>query len=72
MPSKGRRRSLEDDRAIEDAVLDEVAEVCLAYNARVVTDQYRSAGVADYLRGETASALRYLQPLDLSRSDADA
>src|SRR5713101_7406981 len=29
-------------------------------------------GVADYLRGETAAAQRYLEPLDLSRSEADA
>jgi len=36
-------------------------------------DQARvRAGVADYLRGETAAASRYLQSLDLAHSEADA
>jgi phage terminase large subunit-like protein len=49
-PSPRKARSLDEARTIEDAVLDEVAVVCLSYGARVVTDQYRAAGVADYLR----------------------
>lgn len=49
-PSPQKPRSLEEGRAIEDAVLDEVAEVCLAYGAHVVTDQFRAVGVVDYLR----------------------
>jgi hypothetical protein len=49
-PARQKPRSLEEGRAIEDALLDEVAHVCLGYGARVVTDQYRAAGVVDYLR----------------------
>lgn len=49
-PPVARERSLEESRAIEDQVLDEVADVCLRYGARAVTDQYRAAGVVEYLR----------------------
>jgi hypothetical protein len=50
MPSPHKARTLDEARAIEDAVLDEAAAVCLGYGARVVTDQFKSRGVADYLR----------------------
>ncbi len=49
-PSRRKPGSLAEGRAIEDAVLDEVAAECLRYGARVVTDQYKAAGVVDYLR----------------------
>jgi len=54
-PPKRKARSLEEERAIEDAVLDEVAAECLRYGARVVTDQFKAAGVADYLRRKGVS-----------------
>jgi len=49
-PAKRKPRSFEERRAIEDAVLDEVAAVCLRYGARVVTDQYAAPAIVDYLR----------------------
>jgi hypothetical protein len=42
--------SFEDRRAVEDAVLGEVAAVCRAYRARVVTDQYAAPQIVDRLR----------------------
>lgn len=48
--TRRRGRSLEGDRRFEDELLDEVAEVCLAYQARVVTDQHRAPGVVEYLQ----------------------
>lgn len=48
--TRRRARSLKGDRRFEDELLDEVAEVCLAYGARVVTDQHRAPGVVEYLR----------------------
>lgn len=49
---KRQRRSLAESRELEDARLDDVAQVCLRYGASVVTDQHRAGGVADYLRGK--------------------
>lgn len=49
-PSRAKPGSFEERRAIEDAVLDEVAEVCLRYRARVVTDQYAARSLVDYLQ----------------------
>jgi hypothetical protein len=49
-PSRVKPASLEEGRRLEDAVLAEVADECLRYGAQVVTDQYRAAGVVDYLR----------------------
>jgi hypothetical protein len=45
-----RPESFGERRDIEDALLDEVAELCLAYKARAVTDQHLSRSVVDYLR----------------------
>jgi hypothetical protein len=49
-PARRKPRSLEEQRAVEDAVLAEVAEVCARYGGRAVTDQYKAAGVVDRLR----------------------
>jgi hypothetical protein len=49
-PSKQKPGSFEERRELEDTVLSEVARVCLAYNARIVTDQYQAAAVTDFLR----------------------
>ncbi len=49
-PSKRKAVAFEERREREDAVLAEVAEVCLRYRARVVTDQYAAPAVVDYLR----------------------
>lgn len=50
-PRAGRRSaSFEDRRQVEDAVLAEVAEICLRYRARVVTDQFAAQPVMDFLR----------------------
>ena len=43
--------SLEASREVEDAVLAEVAQVLRHFDARGITDQYRSAGVTERLRG---------------------
>jgi hypothetical protein len=42
--------TLEASREVEDAVLAEVAQVLRAFDARGITDQYRSAGVTERLR----------------------
>ena len=42
--------SLEEAREVEDAVLAEVAQVLRHFDARAITDQYRSAGVTERLR----------------------
>lgn len=42
--------SFEGTRATQDAVLDEVAEECLRFNATVVTDQHLAPAVTDRLR----------------------
>ena len=47
---KKRSDSYEERRAVEDAVLAEVAEVCRAYGARVVTDQFSAPTIVDRLR----------------------
>ena len=49
-PSRSKPGSFEERRAIEDAVLDEVADVCLRYRARVVTDQYAARSIVEYLQ----------------------
>lgn len=49
-PSRRKAASFEERRAVEDTVLAEVADVCLRYGARVVTDQYAARQVVDYLR----------------------
>jgi hypothetical protein len=49
-PSRRKGGSFEERRAVEDAVLGEVAGVCLRYRARVVTDQYAAPAVVDFLR----------------------
>ena len=50
MPMRRRAGSFEERRAVEDAVLAEVADVCLRYRAAVVTDQFAAPAVVDYLR----------------------
>jgi phage terminase large subunit-like protein len=50
-PPRKKADSFEERRAIEDAVLDEVAAVCKRYRVwRVVTDQYMSRSVVDRLQ----------------------
>lgn len=49
-PARRKPGSFEEEREIADAVLDEVAGICRRYAARAVTDQYRAAGIVDYLR----------------------
>lgn len=49
-PMRRRAGSFEERRAVEDAVLAEVANVCLRYRAAVVTDQFAAPAVVDYLR----------------------
>jgi hypothetical protein len=49
-PPRRKAASLEEGREIEDAVLAEVAQVIRLFNARAVTDQYKSAGVVHRLR----------------------
>jgi hypothetical protein len=48
-PTRRKPVSLEESRQVEDSLLAEVAAVCQRFGARVVTDQYKSAGVADRL-----------------------
>jgi hypothetical protein len=45
-----RAESFEEKRAIEDETLREVADVCLQYQARVLTDQFAAPAVVAYLR----------------------
>lgn len=42
--------SFEERRMMEDAVLAEVAAVCVRYHAHVITDQYAAPAVVNYLR----------------------
>jgi hypothetical protein len=49
-PGRVRAASFEERRAVEDALLDEVADVCLSYRARVVTDQYAAPAIVDRLQ----------------------
>ena len=49
-PSRRKPGSFEERRAVEDAVLSEVAAVCQRYQARVVTDQYAAPAIVEYLR----------------------
>lgn len=49
-PLKRKAVAFEERREREDAVLAEVADECLRYRARVVTDQYAAPAVVDYLR----------------------
>jgi len=50
LPQVRKAVSLEEGRDVEDAVLAEVASVIQLFRARAVTDQYKSAGVAERLR----------------------
>lgn len=45
-----RAATFEDRRQVEDAVLTEVAAVCLRYGAQVVTDQFAAQPIVDFLR----------------------
>jgi hypothetical protein len=49
-PARRRSGSFEERRAVEDAVLAEVAEVCRGYAATVVTDQFAAPAVVERLR----------------------
>jgi hypothetical protein len=49
-PPRRKAGTLEEGRQLEDAVLAEVAGVLRAFDARAITDQYRSAGVTERLR----------------------
>jgi hypothetical protein len=49
-PGRVKPTSFEERRAVEDALLDEVADVCLAYRAQVVTDQYAAPAIVDRLQ----------------------
>ncbi len=68
-PSRSKARSLEEGRQMEDEVLAEVADECLRYGAKVVTDQYRAAGVVDYLRRRHLS-VRVVQMTATSKTEA--
>jgi hypothetical protein len=48
-PSKRRPVSFGEQRDVQDAVLDQVAAVCLRFGARAVTDQHLAKPVIDYL-----------------------
>jgi hypothetical protein len=50
LPPRRKVDSLDEGREIEDAVLAEVAQVLRLFDARAVTDQYKSAGVVERLR----------------------
>jgi hypothetical protein len=50
-PPRRKAASLDEAREIEDAVLAEVASLVKDFGGRAVTDQYRSSGVTDRLRG---------------------
>lgn len=54
-PSRRKAESFEERRDVEDAVLAEVAAVCLRYGARCISDQYMAAAVIDRLRGHGLS-----------------
>jgi len=50
-PGRVKPTSFEERRQVEDALLDEVADVCLAYRvSKVLTDQYAAAPTAERLR----------------------
>jgi hypothetical protein len=49
-PLRRRSLSLEEARSVEDATLAEVAALVRHFDARAVTDQFKSAGVAERLR----------------------
>lgn len=49
-PPRRKASSLEEGREIEDTVLAEVAQVLRIFNARAVTDQFKSAGVVERLQ----------------------
>jgi hypothetical protein len=49
-PMRQKPASFEERRAIEDAVLENVAATCKRFRARVVTDQYAARAVVDFLR----------------------
>jgi len=50
LPPKKKGASFEERRAIEDQLLDGVAEVCKRYRARVVTDQFAAKAVVERLQ----------------------
>jgi hypothetical protein len=50
VPPRLKPASLDEARVVEDAVLAEVASVLRLFDARAITDQYKSAGVAERLR----------------------
>jgi hypothetical protein len=50
VPPRLKPVSLDEAREVEDAVLAEVAIVLRSFDARAITDQYKSAGVAERLR----------------------
>jgi len=47
--SRRKPGGFEEQRAFEDSVLDEVAELCKRYNAHVYTDQYAAPAVVERL-----------------------
>jgi hypothetical protein len=49
-PSKRKPETFAEESALRDELLDEVAEECVRYRARVVTDQYKARGVVEYLQ----------------------
>jgi len=49
-PPKKKAAAFEERRLHEDAVLAEVADVCVRFGARVVTDQFAATPIVDYLR----------------------
>jgi hypothetical protein len=49
-PERRRGESFEERRSREDVVLDEVADVCRHFRARVVTDQYAAPAIVERLQ----------------------
>jgi phage terminase large subunit-like protein len=50
VPERRKGASFEERRMLEDVVLDEVADVCRRFRARVVTDQYAAPAIVERLQ----------------------
>jgi hypothetical protein len=68
LPPRRKAASLEEGREIEDTVLAEVAQMIRLFDARAVTDQYKSAGVVDRLRRYGVSVVA--EPMTAPTKDA--
>ncbi len=68
LPPKRKAGSLDEARVIEDATLAEVASLVRTFKATAVTDQFKSAGVAERLR-RLGVRVR-VEPMTASSKDA--